>query len=440
MKLFFTSILLIIISGCSFDNKSGIWKSGNEVNSKIENRFEGFETLYAKTKSFDSLIKPKIDLKIVLDQVQLNLNWTDEYYKNSNSLDNFSYNDLNQVILKSQKLSKNKIKKRLLYNSQRAIITDDKGNIIVYSVENQNIILKYNFYKKKFKKIKKNLNIIIEKNIIFIGDNFGYLYALDHVSKKLLWAKNYKVPFRSNLKIIGQTLLISDINNSLYFIDKLSGNKLNMLPTEDTIIKNNFFNSLALSNETIFYLNTYGSLYAITHKGRIKWFINLNQSLDINPNNLFYSHPLILHKDKLLVSTDLYLYILDQKNGSTNHKIAITSLFNPVVSGDSLFIVTKDNLLVCISPSTGKILYSIDIDRNIANFLDTKKKSVNIKSLAIINNDLFLFLNNSYVVKFSADGKIKDIVKLSFKLNSLPIFIEDSIIYINNKNKLIITN
>ena len=69
MKLFFTSILLIIISGCSFDNKSGIWKSGNEVNSKIENRFEGFETLYAKTKSFDSLIKPKIDLKIVLDQV-----------------------------------------------------------------------------------------------------------------------------------------------------------------------------------------------------------------------------------------------------------------------------------------------------------------------------------------------------------------------------------
>ena len=97
-------------------------------------------------------------------------------------------------------------------------------------------------------------------------------------------------------------------------------------------------------------------------------------------------------------------------------------------------------MLVCINLNTGEILYSIDIHQNIANFLDIKKKSVNIKSLVIINNDLFLFLNNAYLVKFSAVGKIKNIIKLSSKLNSFPIFIEDSIIYLNNKNKLIITN
>ena len=384
---------MIILSSCSFDNKSGIWKNSAEVNLKKEERFKDFETLYTQTKSFNGIIEPKNNLEIILDSVQSNLKWTDEYYKDSNNLENFNYKNLNELIFKSKKLSKYKTKDRLLYDNQKIIITDDKGNIIVYSIEDQKIALKYNFYKKKFKKIKKKLNIIIEKNVIYIGDNFGYLYALDYINRKLLWAKNYKIPFRSNLKIEGKKLLIADINNSLYFIDKENGEKLKIIPTEETLIKNNFINSLALNEYSLFYLNTYGSLYSIDSKGRIKWFINLNRSLDINPNNLFYSNPIALYQDRIVVSTDLYLYILDAKNGSTLSKIAITSLLKPIISGENIFIITKDNLLACINLNTGEIIYSIDISQNIADFLDTKKRSINIKSLAIANNDLLLFLN-----------------------------------------------
>ena len=440
MKIFLASILLIILSSCSFDNKTGIWKNSNEANLKKEERFKDFETLYAKTKSFNALIDFNNNLEIILDPTKLNLKWTDEYYNSSNNLANFSYKNLNELIFKSRRLSRYKTKDRLLYDNQKVIVTDDKGNIIVYSVENQQIILKYNFYKKKFRKIKKNLNIIIEENIIYIGDNFGYLYALDYATGRLLWAKNYKIPFRSNLKIIGKKLLIADINNSLYFINKENGEKLKIIPTEETIIKNNFINSLASSKDSLFYLNTYGSLYSIDTRGAIKWFINLNQSLDINPTNLFYSNPIALHQDKLIVSTDLYLYILDSNTGSTLFKTAITSFLKPIISGKNLFLITKDNLLVCINLDTGEIIYSIDISQNIANFLDTKKKSINIKSLAIVNNDLFLFLSNSYLVKFTSDGKIKNIHKLSSKLKSFPAFINDSIVYLNDKNKLIIIN
>ena len=440
MKIFLASILLIILSSCSFDNKTGIWKNSNEANLKKEERFQDFETLYTKTKSFNALIDFNNNLEIILDPIKSNLKWTEEYYNSSNNLANFSYKNLNELIFKSRKLSSYKTKDRLLYDNQKAIVTDDKGNIIVYSVENQQIILKYNFYKKKFRKIKKNLNIIIEENTIYIGDNFGYLYALDYATGRLLWAKNYKIPFRSNLKIIGKKLLIADINNSLYFINKENGEKLKIIPTEETIIKNNFINSLASNKDSLFYLNTYGSLYHIDSRGVIKWFINLNQSLDINPSNLFYSNPIVLNQDKLIVSTDLYLYILNSKTGSIFSKIAITSFLKPIISGKNLFLITKDNLLVCINLDTGEIIYSIDISQNIANFLDTKKKSINIKSLAIVNNDLFLFLSNSYLVKFTSDGKIKNIHKLSSKLRSFPAFINDSIVYLNDKNKLIIIN
>ena len=112
----------------------------------------------------------------------------------------------------------------------------------------------------------------------------------------------------------------------------------------------------------------------------------------------------------------------------------------PIISAGKIFLITKDNLLVCINLNSGEIVYSIDITQNIADFLESKKKSINIKLLALANNNLLLFINNSYLVKFSVEGKIKNINKLPVKLGSLPIFINESMLYLSNKNKLAIIN
>ena len=440
MKFFLTLVFLVILSNCSFDNKSGIWQNNNKVNSEKDDKFKDFEKLYTETKSFESIIEPDNNLQISLDPIKSNLKWTDEFFEDSNNLKNFSYKNLNELIFKSKKLSNYKIKDRILYDNQKVILTDEKGNITVYSMENQEIVLRYNFYKKKFKRNKKNLNIITENNIVYVADNLGFFYALDISSNKLIWAKNHKIPFRSNLKIKDNKIFVADTNNSLLLINKENGEKIKIIPTEEVTVKNNFINSLAANKDSFFYLNTYGSLYSISKKGEIKWFINLNRSLDINPNSLFSSNQLVLSRDKLIVSTDLYLYLLDVNNGSILSKIAITSFFRPLISGKNLFLVTKDYLLVSIDLDSKKIVYSLDVSKNIADYLDTKKKSISLKSSAIINNDIFLFLDNSYLVKFSSLGKIKEINKLPSKLNSFPIFINDSIIYLNNKNKLLLLN
>ena len=91
-----------------------------------------------------------------------------------------------------------------MFDGNNLLLTDDKGNIIVYSSENKKVIFKYNFYKKKYKKIKKILSTIIENNIIFVSDNLGYIYAIDYNSQRLIWAHNYKIPFRSNIKLLSK--------------------------------------------------------------------------------------------------------------------------------------------------------------------------------------------------------------------------------------------
>ena len=438
MRIYLVTIFILTLSNCSFDSKTGIWNNSQNTISKEENKFKQFKKLYIEKKLFNDVIPPNENLKISLEPIKKNTKWYDEFYQNSNNLENFVYKNLNKKIFKSKKLSRYKIKDRILFDGGNFLFTDVQGNIIVYSISDKKITLRYNFYKKKYKKIKKILNIVIQENIVYVSDNIGYLYAIDYVNNKFLWAKNFKIPFRSNIKIKKNYIVVSDINNSIYFIDKSKGQKLKVIPTEETRVKNEFINSIALNNNSLFYLNTYGSIYSIDNRGKIDWFLNLSQSSDKDTSNLFNSNPLLLYENKVFIATDKQLHIFNSISGATNFTLPISTVVQPLVSKNNLFLITKDNLLVCININEGKILYSIDINQEVADFLDTKKKSIYIKSISLLNNNIFVFLDNSYYVKFDVKGKISGIERLPERISSLPIFINGSIIYLNNKNKLVI--
>ena len=269
----------------------------------------------------------------------------------------------------------------------------------------------------------------------------GYIYAINYSSKKLLWAKNFKIPFRSNLKLTEDYIILSDQNNSLLIVNKVTGDRVKIFPTEETTIKNDFINSIALNNDSILFLNTYGSFYSVDKQNfNINWLVNLNESIDLNNRNLFYSNSIIFDNKLIAISTDPYLYIINAVSGITLFKLPITSIVNPIISGNNLFLVTKDNLIVCLDLTEKKINYSLNINSLIAKFVNTKKKEVNIKHLFIAKDKIYLFLDNSYIIRLSATGSIEKIDKLKEKLFSKPIFVNDSILYINNKNKLIVLN
>ena len=440
MKKAFIFILIFLFSNCSFDNKSGIWNSSNISDSKID-KYKDFKKLYTDRKSFEEIINPPLNYKYLTSKVKNNQSWSDEFYQESDNFYNFSYNNDNKLIFKSKKISSHKLNEKFLFFNNKILLNDEKGNIILYSIDNEAIIFKFNFYKKKFKKIKKNLNAIVEKNTIYITDNIGYFYAINYLNQKVLWAKNYKVPFRSNLKLVDNKIVAVDQNNVLYVINKLNGDRLKTIPTEETTLKNKFINSLGASKNSLFFLNSYGSLYSINNeKMRIQWIVNLNQSLEINPGNLFYSQPLMVHKDKIIVATKNELYILNAQNGRVIYKNTITSIIQPIVNENSLFLVTKDNLLILLDLNQNKIIYSINISKKIAEFLQTKEKSLFIQSVFIANGKLLIVLDNSYLIKLNINGKIENINKLPAKIKSPPIFISSTMIFLDKNNKINILN
>ena len=437
MKLFYSLLILIFLSSCSFDNKSGIWNSENIISKKEKDLFKDFEALNVSNQGFQKIIPLKKDFRFKDLVLKENKTWNDNLFNSSNNLKNFRYNENYKLIFKSKKISKFELDDNFLFAEGDIISSDYKGNIIIFSINENKIISKYNFYRKKYKKVKKKLNIIIENNLAYVSDNLGYIYAIKYKENKILWAKKHEVAFRSNIKIYKNKIIVSNQNNQLYFINKNNGETLSIIPTEKTVIKNKFQNNLSLNNKISFFINTFGSLYAVNNDTmRIIWFINLNQSLDLNPSNIFTGNQIINEGDKLVISSNEFTYIIDQKSGSTLHKLNFSNILKPIIIDNYLFAITKNKFLVALNINNGQIIYSYDLNKKIAKFLNTKKKDAEFKNLMILNGKIIIFLENSFFLIFNINGNLEQIRKLPTKINSYPIIIEGSLMYLDRKNKL----
>ncbi len=440
MRSYYILLTLIFFLSCSFDKKSGIWKNENAI-LKMDKKFDQLENVVTVAPNFNKIIPIKDDYKFFLPKKVLNKRWSDIYYNSSNNYKNLEYKNANKIILKSRKISRKQLNKNILFENDYIISSDNQGNIMVFSVSENQVFRKINFYKKKYKKIDKILNLIVENDTIYISDNLGYLYAYNYIDDKYTWAKNYKIPFRSNLKIYENKLIAANQNNNLFYFEKKNGKILKSIPTEETILKNNFINNLSINKRNTFFLNTYGSLYSISNDSlMINWFINLNESIILSSNNLFQGNQIISDRNKIVVSSNKNTYVIDANSGLILSKKKFSSKIKPLIINDYFFTITKNNLLVSMELSTGKIIYSYNINEKIAKLLNSKKKRAPVQNLMVADDSLIIFLNNSYYLKANIYGEITEIKKLPSVVNSNQIIVDGFLIFINKQNKIYMIN
>ena len=440
MRILLFFFIIIYLNGCSFDNKSGIWENDN-IGKKKTSYLKDFKILNSTATKFNKIISIDDSFTFKLPKQIINSGWEDIFYNKTNNFINFKYDNQNKLLLKSKKMTRHKININTLIENNNLIVNDKKGNITIYYLNNKKIVKKFNFYKKKFKDLEKKLNLIVENNIIFVSDNLGYLYAFDYEKNDILWAKDYKIPFRSNLKIYKNKLIAANQNNDIYFLNKVNGDLIKMLPTEETLLKNQFVNNLSLSDNNLLFLNTAGSLYSLNCDNmQMMWFINLNQTLDLNSGNLFNSNQIITDKKKLVVSSNDHLYVVDIETGIILSKYNFVSIVKPLILNDYLFLISKNNLLISLDLSKNQIIYSYDIRKKISDFYNKEKKKVIFRNILAANNQLLVFLKNSHVLKFGVDGNLNDVIKLPTNIYSNPMIANNLLYYLDNKNKLSIIN
>tara|TARA_B100001057_G_scaffold423425_1_gene445548 strand:- start:2612 stop:3937 length:1326 start_codon:yes stop_codon:yes gene_type:complete len=441
MKKILILIIFLSFISCSFDNKTNIWKNDNRFDEKND-IFKEFKKISVIKNDFSEIIQLKENFVFQLTRVVSNNSWLDIYYGLNNNIENFKYKNRNQLIYKSKKISNQKINENLLFDGNNIITNDLNGNIIIFSIDENEIVSKFNFYKKKFKRIKKKINLIVEDNIVFVADNLGYFYSFNYKTNEILWAKNFKTPFGSNLKIYKNFILVSDQENELYVLQKNNGELLKKIPTEKIVIKSHFQNNISINdNKAVFFLNSYGTLYSFDiNSMNIKWFLNLNKSLDYNPSNLFTGNHIINNNNTVIISSNHETFLLDAETGFIKKKFNFSSSLSPIINKDYIFFITKNNFLVSVNLKNNEILYSSDIDSQVSGYLNSKKKKTFIKDFILMNNNFMIYLNNSFFFEFGINGKLIDIKKLPTKIYSNPIIINESLIFTDKKNKINIIN
>ena len=457
MKRFLLIFVIATVTSCSFDNKTGIWKDASNIpvdtsqpksieDEKTKNYYADiFEknAIYNKEKQSSNPSSFAIDPSIKV------VNWFEQYATATNNISNYSYNDNKTLFSRSSKLKKTVAPKAftdqsIIFYNNHLISYDHKGTIFIYSINLKKKIFKYNFYKKKFKNFKKKIYLIVNKNTLYVSDNLGYLYAINLKNKSLVWAKNYGIPFRSNLKFVNEQIFLVNQDNTIYSINAKNGAQNWQFQTTPTFLKSDFQNSIALDviNNNFFLYNTSGELYSISYeKKNINWVINFKKRTLTGDSDLFLGKPLIIKNNYLIVSTEKSILSYKSENGSKNWSFATSPALKPIATSNYIYLITKNELLICLNQDSGEVIWS----KSILKILQENKirnKIGNFVDFKIVNNKINLYSENGYLLSFNyANGNLNFLNRISKKgINSEVIFLNNNMILLDKKNRLLIYN
>ena len=98
----------------------------------------------------------------------------------------------------------------------------------------------------------------------------------------------------------------------------------------------------------------------------------------------------------MLITSHESTYIINSLNGVIKNKFNIISQTKPLIVDNNLFLISANNLLICINLETGEIIYSYKINKKIADYLNIKEKEALFKSIMIANDKIFILLKLLY--------------------------------------------
>lgn len=443
LKKIYFIITLFLLSSCSFQNTGSFFKDHSKDLEK-EIFKKNTKLVFAEAKNFKKEITGITDAKI--PEEVINSNWLETNYKKQNYIPHLKYNNSNNLIYKSKKLGQNKFDttdlsfETLIYDNN-IFLYDLSGNVFKFSILNKKLVWKFNFYKKRYKKIPINLKLKISDNNLIVSDNLGYLYILDIQTGKLNWAKNFGVPFRSSIKTEKENIFLLNQDNKFYIINKKDGEKKTNFETFPSILKSELETSISLdqSKNNLFFVTSAGQLYSINYKtNNLNWLINLSMTNKGQSKKFFFSSPIIFIKDTLYISTSISTYSINAINGSINWELPFSTYVRPAISENFIILASNDGFILNLDIKTGKVLWSKSLFKS-SDKLNPKKIG-QIKSLLLASNKILVSTSKGFFIFIDyKDGKIFNFTKASGNgFFSNPVIVNKKIFVVDNKTRILI--
>tara|TARA_B100002052_G_scaffold161978_1_gene147477 strand:- start:140 stop:1492 length:1353 start_codon:yes stop_codon:yes gene_type:complete len=437
-KILFLNIIFFLIS-CSFG--AGKWDNIEE-DLKIAKQRENAKIIFSTKKKFDLEING--EAKINVKKSLLNKNWKEQNFSSNNIVPHLEYENKKELVFKSNKIGKNRFNVKNLdfepiLENNTIFFYDPSGTIFSYSLKDEKINWKYNFYKKRFRNSPKDLNMSIKNENLIVSDNFGYIYNLSKNNGKIKWAKNYNVPFKSNIKIDNDNIFLINQDNKFYIISVKSGNQILDLETFPSLLKTNTKTNVSVDKikKNVYFITSSAEIYSLNYKNRnINWLFSLTTGSTDQQIDLFFSSPLVYKNNQVILSSAISTFSMNSNDGRLNWEIPVVTNILPIIIGDNICLSSKDGFILNIEQKTGKVIWSKKIFTKLKKL--NYKKTGDITSILFLSNRLFLTTENGYFIFLNFEtGKILSYTKVAKGFLTKPIVKDGQIFIIDTKMRIL---
>jgi len=427
IKLF---ILILFITNCSLDKKSGLWNKQDRV--KIEEKLVSkslFKEDKKHNKEFNTNVRVQLKSKLAKNNLEKSL------VNNIGRLD-FDGNLKKIAKFNFKKIDNfNKVEPEIAFEKKNIIFFDNKGSIIKFS-ENSKVIWKKNFYTRSEKKLKPVLNILSYKNYLIVTDNLAKYYLLDIKTGDLLWMKNNIAPFNSQIKVYKDKFFATDFENVLRCFLIKSGEEIWKFKTDTSFIKSQKKLSLVVSDEKIYFNNSIGDISAVDiESGKPIWQTPTQDSSIYESSFYLKTSELIFNNKRILFSNNKNeFYSIDSKTGTLYWKQKANSSVRPTITDNLVFTVTEEGMLIIIEEESGNIVRITDV---FDIFKHRKRKNIKPVGFVVGTNNIYLTTDNGKLITIDIiTGKSKSILKIDNDIISKP-FIFNNNLFIVKDNAII---
>ena len=345
-------LVLVFISSCSLDTKSGLW-------SKFENTEEEKRVLIKEQFKEEAVLESELNpnLKVNLPGKLINNSFINNLNNNNGQI---NYNgDLKKTSrFKFSKIDNfNQLEAEIVFVESNVIIFDNKGSILKFDNLSK-LIWKRNYYSKSEKKSKPTLFFGNNNDKLIVADNIAKYYAININTGDLLWSKNNTSPFNSQIKVFKDRFFVVDFQNILRCFSLKDGSELWNYKTDQSFIKSQKKLSLIIVNNKVLFNNSIGDITAVdASSGNLIWQTPTQSSTIYEDSFSLKTSDLIANDSSVLFSNNRNeFFSLDIKNGAIRWKQKINSHLRSSLIENTIISITNEGYLVLTDNRTGNII------------------------------------------------------------------------------------
>ncbi len=429
-KIFYLFIILLFISGCSFNKNSKFW---------------------TKIKNIEKESLSEIKLFVKEEEINKELNKNIKIVFNKKPIKNYNLNTNNNGRIKFvsdlSKISKYKFSKidnfykyepRISVQKKNIIFFDNKGTILKFD-DLSKLIWKKNYYSKLEKKQKPILQFANNDKFLVVADNISKFYTLDVKTGNLIWSKINSSPFNSQIKIFKDKFYVIDASNTLRCFSTKTGDEIWNIKTQNSLIKSQKKLSMVIIDNKLYFNNSIGDISAVDlEKGELLWQLPTLNSLVVESSFGLQTSEMIADKDNIFFSNNKnQFFSIDINSGSFNWENNINSSLTPTLIENYIFTVSLEGYLVVIDKKSGNIIRVTDI---LSHFKAKKRKKIKPTGFVVGSKEIFLSLDNGRLLIIDiSSGKTTSTLKIDNEKISRP-YILDKNLFVIKDNAIIKLN